>query len=43
MADEGTALSPYEFFVARVRARLHVCVAMDPTNDAFAARGADEG
>ncbi|KAH8074196.1 dynein light chain binding protein [Aureococcus anophagefferens] len=42
MADEGTALSPYEFFVARVRARLHVCVAMDPTNDAFAARGADE-
>ena len=38
MMDEGTNLTPYEFFIDRVRTKLHVCVAMDPTNDAFAVR-----
>ena len=38
MLDEGTHLTPYDFFVARVRARLHVCVALDPTGEKFAIR-----
>jgi len=38
MIDEASCLTPYDFFVARVRRLLHICVAMDPTNDKFRVR-----
>ncbi|KAJ1446203.1 dynein heavy chain and region D6 of dynein motor-domain-containing protein [Pelagophyceae sp. CCMP2097] len=38
MLDEGTDLAPYDFYLARVKRLLHVCVAMDPTNPLFALR-----
>ena len=30
--------NPYEFFISRVRKKLHVCLGMDPTNDLFKSR-----
>ena len=38
MMAEGSMLSPFEFFTARVRARLHIALSMDPADAEWAAR-----
>ena len=40
MSESGFSFrSPWDFFTHRVRARLHVCLALDPTHPSFALRG----
>ena len=38
MMAEGSMLSPFEFFTARVRAGLHIALSMDPADAEWAAR-----